>query len=303
MSNEVSIFTAKSFQEAELFAQKLAQSDMVPQSYQNKPANILIAFDIATQTRNSLLTVMQNLHIINKRPSWSSAWCTSAIMSCGLYKGGIRHETVDKGPKTVIWTKTSKKWNDSRRQFDITKVEQTTELENDVWRRVKMTDAATGEEVFGEWASYEMAVKNGWWDRDDSKWQSMPDLMLTYRANAFFARTHCPHVLFGMQTWEEAQDIPAPVIEINPQNRSAAPVKHTIDAKPPPPKPSPLDLVAEAFRQIRDCGNLQCVTGILSENSGLFAEFQKENPERYAAMWKKIEAIQETFAAAEKGNQ
>ena len=35
----------------------------------------------------------------------------------------------------------------------------------------------------------------------------MPELMLQYRAGAFFARVQCPDVLLGMQTIEEVSDV------------------------------------------------------------------------------------------------
>jgi hypothetical protein len=35
----------------------------------------------------------------------------------------------------------------------------------------------------------------------------MPELMLAYRAAAFFARVHCPEALMGMQTAEENEDV------------------------------------------------------------------------------------------------
>ena len=35
----------------------------------------------------------------------------------------------------------------------------------------------------------------------------MPELMLAYRASAFFARVHIPNALMGMQVEGEAEDI------------------------------------------------------------------------------------------------
>ena len=51
-----------------------------------------------------------------------------------------------------------------------------------------------------------MAKDEGWYGKSGSKWQTMPELMLQYRAAAFFARTNCPEITMGMYTSEEYSD-------------------------------------------------------------------------------------------------
>ena len=53
----------------------------------------------------------------------------------------------------------------------------------------------------------EMAVKEQWYSKAGSKWQTMPELMLEYRAAAFFVRTKAPEIAMGMQTTEELKDM------------------------------------------------------------------------------------------------
>jgi hypothetical protein len=64
-----------------------------------------------------------------------------------------------------------------------------------------------------------MAKAEGWLTKTGSKWITMPELMLKYRAAAFFGRLYAPEVLMGMQTTEEIVDItplqPASVDAIN----------------------------------------------------------------------------------------
>jgi hypothetical protein len=64
-----------------------------------------------------------------------------------------------------------------------------------------------------------MAKAEGWLTKTGSKWITMPELMLKYRAAAFFGRLYAPEVLMGMQTSEEVIDItpmqPAAVDAIN----------------------------------------------------------------------------------------
>ena len=52
-----------------------------------------------------------------------------------------------------------------------------------------------------------MAKLEGWSTKEGSKWKTMPELMIRYRAAAFFGRQYCPDLLLGLMTTEEARDI------------------------------------------------------------------------------------------------
>ncbi|MEJ1390292.1 MAG: hypothetical protein RPU34_05250, partial [Candidatus Sedimenticola sp. (ex Thyasira tokunagai)] len=58
-----------------------------------------------------------------------------------------------------------------------------------------------------------MAKAEGWYSKNGSKWQTMPEVMLGYRAASFFGKRYAPDILMGMQTAEELNDI----IDVNPQ--------------------------------------------------------------------------------------
>ena len=53
----------------------------------------------------------------------------------------------------------------------------------------------------------EMAKKEGWYEKTGSKWKTMPEQMLAYRAAAFFARVYTPNSLMGVYVEGEAEDI------------------------------------------------------------------------------------------------
>jgi len=55
----------------------------------------------------------------------------------------------------------------------------------------------------------EMARKEGWVSKSGSKWVTMPQLMLRYRAAAFFIRTTAPELTMGLHTDDEIIDIEA----------------------------------------------------------------------------------------------
>ena len=58
----------------------------------------------------------------------------------------------------------------------------------------KVTIEGTNETVIGATVTIGMAKAEGWVNKTGSKWQTMPELMLAYRAATFFARTHSCHL-------------------------------------------------------------------------------------------------------------
>ena len=176
------IFAPAQFEHAQRIAKVLSSSDLVPTQYKNNVANTLVALEMANRMGASPLMVMQNLHIIHGRPSWGSSFIIASLNSCGRF--------------TTL-----------RFVGDANKC------------KAVATDKATGEVLEGPTVSLEMAKAEGWLDKAGSKWKTMPELMLKYRAAAFFGRLFAPEVLMGMQTSEEVIDItpiqPAAVDAIN----------------------------------------------------------------------------------------
>ena len=176
------VFAPAQFEHAQRIAKVLSSSDLVPTTYKNNVANTLVALEMANRMGASPLMVMQNLHIIHGRPSWGSSFIIASLNSCG------RFSTL-------------------RFVGDANKC------------KAVATDKATGEVLEGPTVSLEMAKAEGWLTKTGSKWITMPELMLKYRAAAFFGRLFAPEVLMGMQTSEEIVDItplqPASVDAIN----------------------------------------------------------------------------------------
>ncbi len=52
-----------------------------------------------------------------------------------------------------------------------------------------------------------MAAQEGWSTKSGSKWKTMPEQMMWYRAAAFWTRMFCPELSLGMQTAEEVMDV------------------------------------------------------------------------------------------------
>jgi len=157
-------------------ATALANNDIVPKAFQGQVANCLIALNLARRIGADPLMVMQNLHVIHGRPSFSATFLVACINMSGDF---------------------------SRLQYRI---------EGEGMERTCVayaTEKATGEVVEGPPVSIQMAKDEGWSTKNGSKWKTMPDLMLRYRAAAFFARTIAPEVAMGLYTAEEMEDVRA----------------------------------------------------------------------------------------------
>lgn len=155
-------------------AQMLSQTTIIPQSYQGKPQDCFIAVDMATRMNVSPMVVMQNMYVVKGKPSWAGQACTMLINSCGKFRDVKHIYTGDKGA-------------DNRGCY------------------VEAVRVSDGETVQGVEVTFSMAKAEGW--TSNPKWRNMPDLMLAYRASAFFARVYCPEALMGVQTYEEVEDI------------------------------------------------------------------------------------------------
>lgn len=156
------------------FATELSKSELVPQSYQNKPANVMIAWDMGNRMNVSPLWVMQNSCIVRGKFGWSGQACKALIDGCGKFSRSRFVEVGERG--------------------------------KDTWGYyLEAVEKGTGEIVKGTAVTMQLAKEEGW--LSNSKWKSMSEQMLKYRCASFFARTECPNVLGGYQTAEELEDV------------------------------------------------------------------------------------------------
>ena len=154
-------------------AQMLSQTSIIPQSYQNKPQDCFVAIEMANRMGVSPMVVMQNMYVVKGKPSWAGQACTMLINSCGKFKDVKHIYTGEKGkPNRGCY--------------------------------VTATRISDGSQVDGVEGTMQMAQSEGW--TSNSKWRNMPELMLAYRASAFFARVYCPEAMMGVQTAEEVYD-------------------------------------------------------------------------------------------------
>lgn len=163
------------FEDAQRMAKMLATSDLVPKNYQNNIPNTMIALEMANRINVSPFQVMQNLDIIQGKPSWRSTFIIAALNSCGRFKP-LRFEFVG---------------NDTN---------------SDTYGCRAYTEDFEGNKIVGPMVTWLMVKAEGWLTKSGSKWKTMPELMFQYRAASFFGRLYAPDILNGMQSVEEVKD-------------------------------------------------------------------------------------------------
>ena len=155
-------------------ATQLAKSTIIPQNYQNKPENVVVAIGMAQKLGLDSFTIMQNLNIIKGKTSWSGSFCRTLIEKSNKY---TNLQLVFVGQKGT----------DSYGCY------------------MQGVNKETGELIKGPEVNMKMAKAENW--TSNTKWLNMPELMLSYRATSFFARVYVPEALNGVQTTEEIEDI------------------------------------------------------------------------------------------------
>lgn len=201
-----SVFSGiRAFEDAQRIAKALASSTLIPPQFQGQQgfANCLVALEIAGRMNISPFLCMQHLHVIHGRPSWSSAFIIAMVNGCGRFTP-LRFEVSGEGDSLACYA--------------------------------VATDIKTQQELKGPTITMTMAKKEGWATKSGSKWITMPELMIRYRAAAFWGRLFAGDLLVGLQTQEEVIDVETVKVSVGIDELNAkvqaAPVVEPEPAKP-----------------------------------------------------------------------
>lgn len=175
----------QAFEAAQRMIRPLSESDLVPATFQKRPANCLIALETAQRIGASPMMVMQNLYIVHGKPAWSSTFLIACI--------------------------------NASRKFTPLRYRMTGEKGTDGYGCIAWAIDRDGEKLESPEVTIGMAKAEGWYGKTGSKWKTMPELMLRYRAATFFARTYVPELTMGIQTQDE-------IIDITPVSAESVPV-------------------------------------------------------------------------------
>lgn len=154
-------------------ASALAASTLVPKDYQgkNNVPNVMIALNMAKRLRADVMMVMQSMHVIHGRPSFSAAFLISTFNACGKFSS-IKYDLSEDRSSCTAYC----------------------------------TELSTGDKIVGTTITLDMAKQEGWSTKSGSKWKTMPEQMLKYRAATFLIRSTAPEIALGFYTQDEVED-------------------------------------------------------------------------------------------------
>jgi len=174
--------TLENFEMSMRAAKLLASSTLVPQQFRQNVSNCVIALNMAHRMNADPFMVMQNLYIVKGNPGWSSKFLIATFNSCGRF---------------------------SPIRFEFSGIEG-----KDDWGCIAYAiEKSTKEKIIGSKVTIKMAKGEGWYSKKDgkgneiSKWQTMPEQMMMYRAAAFLIRVSAPEISCGLPTQDELIDV------------------------------------------------------------------------------------------------
>ena len=196
------------FVSVQRMAKALASSTLVPDAYRGEAnlGNCIIALELSQRIGASVMAVMQSMVPIHGKPTWSASFLIATVNSCGRFS-----------PMRFRWV--GKEGTDE-------------------WGcRAYAVERESNLELVGALVTIAMAKVEGWYGKSGSKWKTMPEQMLQYRAGAFWCRTYAPEIALGMHTSEEVQD--TPVAQQVVQSVTATVSSSIVDVTPTPAEPKP----------------------------------------------------------------
>ncbi|WNW10097.1 hypothetical protein RRX38_02685 [Pseudomonas sp. DTU_2021_1001937_2_SI_NGA_ILE_001] len=213
----MSLLTGPGFDQIQRVAKALSASTLVPVQYRaftevkergqvvgHNPngaglPNCIVALNMAQRMGADPLMVMQNLYVIEGRPSWSSQFIIASINSCGRFSP-LRFDISEPGKEEEITYQVSV-WK-NRQKVDEQRKAKIRHQTCRAW----VIEKETGDRLDGPLVSIQMAIDEGWLTKNGSKWLTMPEIMLRYRAASLLGRLYAPELLMGLQTREEVED-------------------------------------------------------------------------------------------------
>ena len=201
MVRKESVFSSiQTFEEAQRMVKPLASCQFIPKAFQNRVDDCLIAMEMSYRMGISPLSVLQNIYIVYGKPAFSSKFLIALINASKRFKTGLRFKSVGKkdtdSEGVIAWV----------RDYDDSIIE-------------------------GPAVTIGMAKTEGWYTKNGSKWPSMPQMMLQYRAASFFASFYAPDITMGIKSYEEVIDVEEVPAEKKSLFESSAP------SQTPPPLP------------------------------------------------------------------
>lgn len=219
IKREIGVFeSAAAFSHAQRVSKMLCLSSLMPESFRGEEnlGSVVIIMDIAMRLKLNPLLVAQQIYIVYGKPAFSAQFLI-AVCNTNADFGKIRYDMKDNGEKTFEYQYTEGFGQQKQRKAGKATVH---DMECVAWalegKDQRLPDGvntlAKAKEaglaiLEGPPVSITMSVQEGWWAKDGSKWKTLPELMLRYRAASFFVRLYGPELLMGLPTVDELEDM------------------------------------------------------------------------------------------------
>jgi hypothetical protein len=208
--------SAQNFEHSWRVAKVFAASTIIPDHFRGKPEQCMVALALAQSLDVAPLIAMQNSFVVHGTPGLKASFVIGLVNQRGPFDGVIQYEETGSGESLAVRAFAKVKGLDQVAEFT---------------------------------ASMKMAKAEGW--TKNPKYQTMPGLMLRYRAATLLARLYCPEVLLGFATDEELDDVrhastkPAPALIATLNAEAAASKTEVIEATHDPETGEVFDEEAE----------------------------------------------------------
>jgi len=148
-------------------ANDLANSNLLPESFRGNVPNILIAMDTANRFGIAPIEVMKHCHVIKGKLAFDSKMIIALVNRSGKFDGPIQYWLDENETECVAYA------------------------------------FINGQQYTGPKVTLAMAKANRW----GALWNTLPGMMLRYRAAVFFTRLFSPEIILGLDDIQEQQDI------------------------------------------------------------------------------------------------
>jgi hypothetical protein len=166
-------------------------------------ANAVLCLNMATRLNEDVLTVAQNIFFVNGRPGWNATYMIAKANDSGKFSEEIDWIIEGKGMELSVTA------------FAVL--------------------ARSGKRVEST-LTMEIAKAEGW--TKNSKYQTIPQQMLSYRSAVFLIRLYCPEVMIGVPSIVELEDDPSNARDVTP--REPEPASLNVFGEPKAePEPAP----------------------------------------------------------------
>lgn len=161
-----------------------SQSDLVPEVFRGKPANCMVALQMAFRLKIDPLALMQSMYVVHGKPGLEAKMVIALINKRGPFDGPIQWRFDGEGKSRSCTAYATHRHTKERCEATV---------------------------------PWSMVEAEGWSGKAGSKWKTMPEVMFQYRSAAFLGRLYCPEVILGLSTSDELHDMGEIVINPPPQ--------------------------------------------------------------------------------------